>query len=122
MRTTSLTNNRPLLGAGRTLPALVVVLLATTSASACWIPVFRYGLERWPADPYELTIFHDGELTPGQREIVDGLTQAAPADGTGANLHVHTVDLGQDDPPLQELWARQDGASVPWMVLRYPQT
>ena len=30
------------------------------SASACATPVFRYGLENWFPDDYEITVFHRG--------------------------------------------------------------
>lgn len=35
---------------------LVSVLLAAGVASACTIPVFRYALDRWEADPYRLVV------------------------------------------------------------------
>ncbi|HSH95193.1 MAG TPA: hypothetical protein VK968_13660 [Roseimicrobium sp.] len=35
---------------------LVVLFVASTKAEACSIPVFRYALDRWPADPYRLEV------------------------------------------------------------------
>ena len=34
-----------------------------TSAHACNIPVFRYALERWQSDDYEVILFHEGWVT-----------------------------------------------------------
>ncbi|MEZ5387127.1 MAG: hypothetical protein R3F13_16590 [Prosthecobacter sp.] len=35
---------------------IAVFFLATTSAFACSVPVFRYALEHWTADPYRVTV------------------------------------------------------------------
>ncbi len=36
----------------------VTVTLWTMAATACNVPVFRYALERWEADHYEIVVFH----------------------------------------------------------------
>ena len=41
--------------------ALLTIALASV-AIACQVPVFRYALERWPADNYELVVLHDLSL------------------------------------------------------------
>ena len=42
-----------------------LTVLALPAIHACQVPVFRYALERWAADPYELVVFSKGE-TPGE--------------------------------------------------------
>ena len=44
----------------------VIFLLLTGASRACNVPVFRYALERWAADHFEVVIFHRGPL--GQAE------------------------------------------------------
>ena len=39
-----------------------VLLWLTNPANACSIPVFRYAMERWPADYYEGIVIHKGPL------------------------------------------------------------
>lgn len=40
----------------------LLFLFATTSALACSVPVFRYALEHWAADPYRVTLPHAAKL------------------------------------------------------------
>ncbi len=100
--------------------ACLAAALWVVAASACNVPVFRYALERWEADPYEIVVFHNGSLTEEQQALVEGMEK------TGrdllANLTVTRVNLAGELPPsLQTLWRRQANASPPWMVVRYPQ-
>jgi len=37
-------------------------ILSPSSAYACSTPVFRYAMERWPADYYEGVLIHKGPL------------------------------------------------------------
>jgi hypothetical protein len=53
------------------LPAFV---LAGGIASACTVPVFRYALDRWPADPYRLEApagWMEGKSGAGLRKLLD---------------------------------------------------
>jgi len=49
------------------LKALAVLLIILTAANgvlkACTVPVFRYALERWSADAYQVEILHRGDLS-----------------------------------------------------------
>lgn len=92
---------------------LLLALLAT-SASACSVPVFRYALEHWPADPFQITVFHRGPLTEVQKKML-------PADDR-ANAKVRTVDLATEtaDDTL-ELWKQQKTNTLPWLLVRFPQ-
>ena len=50
----------------RTFRGVVPAFLALFAASTVWacsIPVFRYALERWQPDNYEVSIFQSGSLT-----------------------------------------------------------
>ncbi len=86
----------------RSLPcrlAIFVLLAALTagSALACRIPVFRYALERWPPDLFELVILHRGDLNTEQIELVQSIEARAADDTNPANLRVVTVDVGQQE-------------------------
>lgn len=43
---------------------LLIFLWVTASSLACQVPVFRYALERWQADPFRLQLIHQGEVPP----------------------------------------------------------
>lgn len=102
-------------------------LVAGLSAWACDIPVYRWALDNWEADPYSVIVFHDGPLTPQQQAVVDGL-KPGPGDSSGTpkdsglpNLRVQTADVtALSDDLLRAVWEAQASPDLPWMVARYP--
>ena len=62
---------------------------------ACSVPVFRYALENWPADPYRVIVFHQGALSPQEQALVDFLQRQTSGSGGNANLEVSTVDVAK---------------------------
>ena len=102
------------------LAALVATALWAWTAPACNVPVSRYALERWEADPYELFVFHQEPFTTQQRALMERLEKTA-RDGL-ANLSVSNVNVSAEMPEsLRALWAAQANPTLPWMVLRYPR-
>ncbi len=100
--------------------AVIVAMVCTISGDACNVPVFRYALERWDADPYEVVVFHREPLTTEQQALLANLEQAG-RDGL-ANVAVNRVNLtGQVSPPLLALWNAHATSTLPFMILRYPR-
>ncbi len=70
----------------------LALLLLTTSAFACNVPVFRYALERWKSDPYELVIINSHEVSPADRQVIDSLSAnlkvSFEKQGKGESAHV----------------------------------
>ena len=109
-----------LLTAAWVLP-LCVGLLITPNASACSIPVFRYALERWRPDPYEVLVYHRGELTHKQRELLERLNPEYVPGEPFPNTAVSIVDLdGEVRPEFEAIWENEQSDSLPWIVLRTP--
>jgi hypothetical protein len=103
---------------------LLVALLAGLGADACAcsVPVFRYALERWPADPYEIIVFHRGPLKDNEKAAVTQLDAASQDKTAPANLEVVMVDLDANpDPALAKLWDAQTETELPAMMVRYPR-
>ncbi len=101
----------------------LVTLLSTTAAWACSVPVFRYALERWPADYYVAVVFHRGPLTAQQKKIVELMSEDGLAGKKHANVYAVAVDVEKEVPEhLTKLWEQQKdkAKSFPWMVLLYP--
>ncbi len=95
------------------------------AASACSVPVFRYALERWPADDYDLVVFHRGTLVPQDQAALDWLErfESQSRHLCYANYTVHTVNLGATlDESVRALWEAQSDAVLPWMVVRCPNS
>jgi hypothetical protein len=110
--------------AGKSLLFTVVVILASTFiAEACNVPVFRYALERWPADPYEIIMFRRGPLAEGEAALAGSLERQELPGALHANYVVRDVDLdGQVPDVMRELFERIGGDSLPRMAIRYPGT
>jgi hypothetical protein len=92
-------------------------------SSACSVPVFRYALERWPADAYEVVLFHRAPLSAADQKIVALLEEERDVRGARCNLALNSVDLaGEVTPAEKALWEAQATKTLPWLVVRYPKT
>ena len=131
------------------LAVLPLALLTATARQglACSTPVFRYALERWAPEPYELIIFHKGGLAPADQEGVEWLRKTAAANEARPNVDLRLVDLAEPlDEATQAVWnefvvrpsgrssdsgdglkpalrtpSREGAVELPWMVIRYPR-
>jgi hypothetical protein len=100
--------------------ALLGLVLLGGEARACITPVFRYALERWEPSSYPLYVFHRGPLTTGDQTILGPLRQISETQRL-ANVTVLAVDVNAPLPKgVEPIWKAQTNASLPWMVLRYP--
>ena len=89
-------------------------------SSACNVPVFRYALERWPADAYELVVFHREPLTTNQQALLNAWQEVA--EKGLVNLSVEKLNVqGEMPPSRQALWKAQTNPRLPWMVLLHPR-
>lgn len=103
----------------RFLAIICLFAAACLNATACSVPVFRYALERWPADIYRMTIFHRGPLSPEQRAVADAVHNASE-EGL-VNMGVRLVDVaGQMSDAVAKLWAAQPAKDLPWAIVQYP--
>lgn len=90
---------------------------------ACAVPVFRYALERWESDPFQLVVFNAGPLpaTLDQRlrDLEPVLTENP---GARVNFKVTRVDTTSPVPALwKELWEAEKDHAGPRMVLCTPE-
>lgn len=96
------------------------------TAAACSVPVFRYALERWPADAYQVYVFHRGPLSDEEKARLAVFEPASdePTSHRGAhlNLALHRCDL--DDPQfadaVDKIAQLHPGATLPLVVVRSP--
>ena len=71
---------------------------------ACNVPVFRYALERWPADMYEVVVLHDGELSSADKDRLETMQQSR-RESAPANFVARAVQISDvNDDLLHELW------------------
>jgi hypothetical protein len=97
---------------------LTYSLLENAHIFACNVPVFRYALERWTADPYRLIIYHKGSLEADQVTFLTELKQNSFEGDSTLNLIIQLSDLNKTDQnPFQD---HNGNLSYPLMVLYYP--
>jgi hypothetical protein len=103
---------------------LCALLLSPSLSSlrACNIPVFRYALERWRPDPFEVIVGYKGLLTSPQQKALDTLKQhsaESTREATSANFVLTVVDLKKrTNSSRQQLFTGIEEADLPWMVVR----
>jgi hypothetical protein len=105
--------------------AAAALLLAMRPAEACSVPVFRYALERWPADMYRLIIFHRGALSKEQQADIAKLKVLQESEYGMPPLGVFPVDVtGEIPKALASVWEkeqkREKAVELPRAVLMYP--
>lgn len=102
----------------RTLFASLALAAVCGLASACNIPVFRYALERWKSDTYEVTIFHDDDFDRAESEETKLLQAQAEQLG---NISLSFVDLNSMSAQQAATWKRlgPESAKDSWPAKPY---
>ena len=76
----------------------LILLTAAVITEACQVPVFRYALERWQPDHYQLVIVHDGNLTGEEQSNVTYLEEnLVGPNGPMINLRFEALDLAKEE-------------------------
>ena len=102
--------------------SIVFLLFPMLSAVACNVPVFRYALERWENDPFQLVVFHEGALTADLSSELDKMEPLATATDARPNWKIARVDVSKPVPELWTgLWKKEQGQPLPRMVLCTPE-
>lgn len=104
----------------RIIPLLLILWVAPWPARACNIPVFRYALERWRPDLYQVILFHQGPLSAKENAL---LKPFQPEDDKPGPLNgaLELVDVSQElKESTAKLWQAQGKPPLPWLVVRYP--
>lgn len=65
------------------------------SATACQVPVFRYALERWQADPFRLQVIHKRPLTPAFEKALLTTSRELASNPPPVNLDLETLDVAK---------------------------
>ncbi len=101
---------------------IATAVVASAAASmACQVPVFRYALERWSADKYQVIVLSSGPLEGTSQTNLQRL-QASAAE-QGANFEVVTADVATiEDRRLLELWQQHQPHDSPLMITLYPRS
>ncbi len=102
---------------------ILCLFLFFTSVFPCNVPVFRYALERWQADCYEVFIFHKGRMNPESESIVNWLKLSSVSEIPYSNYKVNIIDLDNKlEGPLKDIWESLDSPKLPCMVVINPSS
>jgi hypothetical protein len=102
--------------------ALVLCSVALT-ALACTVPVFRYALERWPSDRYEIMLVHNGPLDEELSGLIDTLETQARDYAFDANIWLTKIDVATEDGAAQAREALGEiPAELPLIAVTAPAT
>lgn len=108
----------------RRLPGLwaaAALVLLPAAALACSVPVFRFALEQWRPDAYQVFIYHDQDLSAEQTQLIERLQRDGSPSG-GANLQVRLIDLrGELQSGDQERLEQTGVQSLPQIVVNLPR-
>jgi hypothetical protein len=96
----------------------VALLVFASIAFACDTPVYRYALERWMPDPFDVIVFHQGPLPPEDGQFVEGLIKRGIDQRSG--WYVREVDVkGKLDADTQKVYQKHKaGLKLPFVLIR----
>lgn len=101
--------------------SLLAFFASVGSLPACSVPVFRYALERWSPDLFEVSVFFRGTLNDTDAKRLTQLEDWAVHNGGNVNLEVVRCDLDERVPAdLLDLWKSLKDAPLPTVVVRTP--
>jgi len=102
----------------------LLIFLLTCSAPAlrpCDVPVFRYALERWPVETYEVALYHQRPLSGRESEAVETLRSHSRQFLTYSNFTFREIDLTlQPELKPQALQISSETSGLPYLVVYYP--
>ena len=86
---------------------LTCFIISSHAALSCNVPVFRYALELWPADLYEVVVFYQGALTSEDRSNIDWLEKSSAINIPYYNYTVQAVDISSGiSDTFRKIWER----------------
>ncbi len=101
------------------LKSTTILILAATLATACQVPVFRYALERWESDDYQLFLVTPKPLTPTQTQQVTEFQKKL----NHTNLKLDILDTSRlTDAQLWKLPDIDTSATTAQLALYYPKS
>lgn len=99
----------------------IALLFLVSVVFACDTPVYRYALERWMPDPFDIIIFHQGPFQPEENQYVEDLIKKGFGERSG--WYIREVDIkGKLDPETQKIYQKhKTGLKPPFIVVRQLQ-
>lgn len=97
----------------------LAAVLCASHLHACKVPVFRYALERWPADRYSIVALVDGEVTGDAADAAALLGSLANSD---VNVDTEVINLAElTEAELWQVEGIESTDQTPLLQVFYPE-
>ena len=97
----------------------IIYLAVIESSWACNIPVFRYALEYWPQDNYEITIYHKDSFTAEENIQIEKLREYS--NSKDVNINISIIDLSIENNEIHKnIPDSSPDLAYPRMIVNYP--
>src|SRR6476660_10532201 len=97
---------------------ILAALLIAPAAQACNVPVFRFALEKWKPDLYQVYVFHKGPLAKDHAALVKTLGKYGLGEDNPSNLELNVVDLEKDDAEGMKLYIKLGKPALPYLAIQ----
>jgi len=104
--------------------AALLAICVAAPVLACNVPVFRYALERWNPDAYEVFVFLDGPATAEQRKLIAAMQeQVVGGEQQLDSFFIHEVDVTEPmDDRVRAVHTAVKPAAFPHMHVQFPRS
>ena len=97
------------------------LMSVSTPSMSCDVPVFRYALERWQADIYELIVFYKEPLAASDKSNIELLEKSSVKHSCDSNYSLQTIDVKSGlTGEMLEILESLDSPELPCIAMRYP--
>ncbi|WP_146526604.1 hypothetical protein [Novipirellula artificiosorum] len=96
----------------RLFQATLATILLVTATYACQVPVFRYALEQWSSDNYEILVLHDEPLSQQDQARIDAIWAKTTDPKRIANVKPRTLSVSELRAPSSLTQNQSSGENV----------
>lgn len=98
-------------------------LLGAAPERRCNVPVFRYALEHWSPDAFEVVVAHRGPLGAEDAKILADFEKNLRSEELPANAILRKIDVAARPEALKKMGlAAPPEDQLPWMAVLYPHS
>ncbi len=97
----------------------------SVSAFSCPVPVYRYGLERWQPDFFQVYFLYDKQIPPEDQKALDALENSPEGKPLSVNLRVFKSDVsdkGKIDTEAKLILETFKPDKFPYAVVDFPSS
>lgn len=121
MRWDAMISSRKRMGMSKRFFLFCFISCLAATAWPCDVPVFRYAIERWAPDVYDVFVIYDGELSDEHIEWLTPLLETEASKPGGYNYLLHLVDVQENFDVTDRSVMARPPSEFPWLLVRFPR-